>query len=136
MKNEHSVAAIVYNKDEYLLLKYEMGHWGLVKGNVENDENEKQTIIRELEEETGINDAQIIEGFRENYEYYYKFKGNLIHKTVNCLLIESNEKDVKLSYEHTDYEWLPYDRALERLSHENTQQILARAKNFISNQGA
>jgi 8-oxo-dGTP pyrophosphatase MutT (NUDIX family) len=134
MKNEHSVAAIVYNKDEYLLLKYEMGHWGLVKGNVESGETEKQTITRELKEETGIKDAQIIEGFRENYEYYYKFEGVLIHKTVNCLLIESYEKNVKLSYEHTDYEWLPYDKALERLSHENTQEILKGAKNFISNQ--
>jgi len=132
MKNEHSIAAIVYNQDEYLLLKYEMGHWGLVKGNIEKGESEYETIIRELEEETGIKDAEIIKGFKENYEYYYKLEGNLIHKIVNCLLIETNEKDVELSYEHTDYDWLPYEKALDRLSHENTRNILKKAKNYIS----
>jgi len=132
MRNEHSTAAIVFHANEYLLLKYEMGHWGLVKGNVEEEELEKETIIRELEEETGIKDAEIIDGFEESYEYYYRLEGNLIHKTVNCLLMESHQKKIELSYEHVDYEWLPYEKALDRLTHKNTRQILTKAHKFLS----
>lgn len=65
---EKSCGAIVFLKDKEvkcLLLHYEAGHWDFVKGNVEPNENEKETVIRELREETGITDAQFIEGFRE-----------------------------------------------------------------------
>lgn len=132
MRNEHSIAAIVFYGKEYLLLKYEMGHWGLVKGNIEKNESEAETIIRELEEETGIKEAEIINGFKESYEYYYRLEGELIHKIVNCLLIKVHNKEVTLSYEHTDYDWLPYEKALERLSHQNTKNILKKAQKYLS----
>jgi bis(5'-nucleosidyl)-tetraphosphatase len=67
IKEEKSIAAVVYNQNEYLLLKYGLGHWEFVKGHIEKGETEKETIMRELEEETGITDASIIEGFKEKY---------------------------------------------------------------------
>jgi len=74
LKEEFSVAAIVYHKNEYLLLKYGLGHWEFVKGHKEENESDEQTILRELEEETSITDAIIIKGYKENYEYYFTFK--------------------------------------------------------------
>ncbi len=134
MKNEYSIAAVVIYDKEYLLLKYEMGHWGLVKGNKEEKETPEETIMRELKEETGIDNAQIIKNFEEQYEYYYKLKDDLIHKFVKCLLIKSKTKKVDLSYEHVDYAWLPFEEALQRLSHKNTKKILKKAKEFLSTQ--
>ncbi len=50
--NEKSCGAVVFfkNKEEtkYLLLRYEAGHWDFVKGNVEVNETEKETVLREL----------------------------------------------------------------------------------------
>ncbi len=131
MEYENSAAAVVYHKEEYLLLKYEMGHWGFVKGNIEVGESKKETIMRELKEETSIDDAKIIGEFEESYNYYYKFDGNLIQKQVDCFLIKSKKKSVNLSYEHTDYTWLPYQKAIEQLSHENTRKILKKAHAFL-----
>lgn len=131
MKEEHSTAAVVYHNEKYLLLKYAMGHWGFVKGNMEQGESKKETILRELEEETGIEDVNIIKGFQEKYEYYYKFQGTLIHKQVDCLLIESKTTNVELSYEHTDYAWLAYKKAMKKLSHDNTRKILKQAHSFL-----
>jgi 8-oxo-dGTP pyrophosphatase MutT (NUDIX family) len=88
--------------------------------------------MRELKEETGIKDAQIIENFEHKYDYYYKLKGNTIHKFVKCLLIKSKSKEIQLSYEHVDYEWLSFEEALKRLSHKNTKEILKKAKKFLS----
>jgi 8-oxo-dGTP pyrophosphatase MutT (NUDIX family) len=124
------VAAIVFYKREYLLLKYGLGHWEFVKGHKEKIETDKETIFRELKEETGIIDAEIIEGFKEKYEYYFTFKGQHIHKFVICYLIQSNTKDVKLSYEHEDFDWFLFPKALKRLTYTNAKKLLAKAEKF------
>jgi len=69
MLAEKSCGAIVcLTKDPellYLLLHYTSGHWDFVKGNVKVNETEKEMIVRELREETGITDACFVEEFRE-----------------------------------------------------------------------
>jgi 8-oxo-dGTP pyrophosphatase MutT (NUDIX family) len=132
-KEEFSVAAIVYNENEYLLLKYGLGHWEFVKGHIEENESDEQTILRELEEETGITDAIIVRGFKEKYDYYFTFKSQKIHKYVNCYLIQSFSKNVKLSYEHEDYCWLTYHKALKRLTYDNAKRLLKKADKFRRN---
>ncbi|KKN65379.1 hypothetical protein LCGC14_0481920 [marine sediment metagenome] len=130
IREEFSVAAIVYHENEYLLLKYGLGHWEFVKGHIEDGESDEQTILRELEEETSITDAIILKGFKENYEYFFTFKGQRIHKYVNCYLIKSNTKDVKISYEHEDYVWLAFPKALKQLTYNNAKILLEKAKKF------
>ncbi len=130
LKEEFSVAAIVYNENEYLLLKYGLGHWEFVKGHKEENESDEQTIFRELEEETSIIDAIIVNGFKEKYDYYFTFKGQRIHKCINCYLIKSNSKYVKISYEHEDYVWLPFHKALKQLTYNNAKQLLKKAEKF------
>ncbi|MHA1931684.1 MAG: NUDIX domain-containing protein [Promethearchaeota archaeon] len=130
IREEFSVAAIVFHENEYLLLKYGLGHWEFVKGHIEDEESDEQTILRELEEETSITDAVIVKGFKENYEYFFTFKDQRIHKFVNCYLIKSNTKDVKISYEHEDYIWLPFPKALKQLTYNNAKTLLEKAKKF------
>ncbi|MHA1671976.1 MAG: bis(5'-nucleosyl)-tetraphosphatase [Promethearchaeota archaeon] len=130
MKEEHSIAAVVYYKDQYLLLKYGLGHWGFVKGHKEKGESDKETIFRELEEETGITDAEIIGDFKSYFDYYFKFRGEKIHKNVNCYLIESKTSKVILSYEHEDYIWLPIEKALKKATFDNSRNILRKAVEY------
>ena len=127
---ENSVAAVVYYKKEYLLLKYGLGHWEYVKGHMESEETEKETIMRELEEETGIKEASIIEGFNEKYDYAFTSKGKKIHKFVSCYLIKSNTRDVTLSFEHVAYKWLSFQKAIKQLTYDNAKRILEKAHNF------
>ena len=127
---ENSVAAVVYYKNEYLLLKYGLGHWEYAKGHMEKEETEKETIMRELEEETGIKEASIIEGFNEKYDYVFTSKGKKIHKFVSCYLIKSNTRDVTLSFEHVGYKWLSFQKAIKQLSYANAKKILKKAHNF------
>jgi 8-oxo-dGTP pyrophosphatase MutT (NUDIX family) len=130
IKEEFSVAAIVYYENEYLLLKYGLGHWEFVKGHKEENESDEQTVLRELTEETSIIDAVIVKGFKEKYDYNFTFKGQKIHKYVNCYFIKSNTKDVKISYEHEDYVWLPFHKALNRLTYDNAKRLLKKAETF------
>lgn len=130
LNEEYSVAAIVYHENEYLLLKYGLGHWEFVKGHKEANESDEQTILRELREETGIIDAIIIKGFEESYDYKFTFDGQRIHKYVRCFLINSNTKNVKISYEHEAYIWLPLDRAITQVTFKNAKNLLKRAEKF------
>ena len=137
MFQEKSCGAVVFANDtevKYLLLHYEAGHWDFVKGNVEPNESEKDTVIRELKEETGIVDAKFIEGFREKIEYFYRRQGNTIHKEVIFFLIEAHTEKVELSYEHVGFDWQDYQRALEKLTFKNAKDILQKAHEFLKQQ--
>jgi len=135
---EKSCGAVVFLKNtevNYLLLHYEAGHWDFVKGNVEPNESEKDTVIRELQEETDIVDARFIEGFREKIDYFYRRQGATIHKEVVFFLIETHTEKVKLSYEHVGYTWLDYQRAMERLTFKNAKDMLQKAHELLKARG-
>ena len=106
MKYEISFGAIVFIRISqlyYLLLHYLGANWGFVKGNVELNEQGKETVLRELEEETGILDPKFIEGFEERITYKYIRNGQPIYKEVLFFLIETQTKKIPLSYEHSEY---------------------------------
>jgi len=135
--NEKSCGAVVFTKNSavnYLLLHYEAGHWDFVKGNVEPNETEKDTAIRELKEETSISDAQFIDGFREKIAYFYRRQGNTIHKEVVFFIIEAHTEQVKISNEHVGYEWLDYQHAMERLTFKNAKSVLQDAHELLKKQ--
>jgi 8-oxo-dGTP pyrophosphatase MutT (NUDIX family) len=119
----------------YLLLHYEAGHWDFVKGNVEPNESERDTVTRELREETGIVDAHFIDGFREKIEYFYRRQGATVHKEVVFFVIEACSEKVKLSYEHVGYDWLDYQRAIEKLTFKNAKDALQKAHEFLKARG-
>ncbi|MGF3521855.1 MAG: bis(5'-nucleosyl)-tetraphosphatase [Candidatus Bathyarchaeia archaeon] len=139
MLNEKSCGAVVYHRTnsevKFLLLQYEAGHWDFVKGNVEEGETEKDTTIRELREETGIVDTQFIDGFKEKISYFYKRQGLTIYKEVVFFLLESKVTDVKISFEHIGFTWLPYEQALARLTFKNARDVLQKAHEFMKLKG-
>lgn len=137
--HEKSCGAVVFIKNDdstkYLLLNYTAGHWDFVKGNVEPDESEKQTVTRELREETGITDAVYIEGFREPISYFYRRQGLTIHKEVVFYVMQSNTDKVQISFEHIGYTWLDYQHAMEKLTFKNAKDVLQKAHDFLKTKG-
>ena len=135
MPVEKSVGAVIFRKEKgniyYLVLHYEVGHWDFVKGKIEDDEKMKQTIIREAEEETGINDLEFINGFEERIEYFFKRNNKTIFKIVIFLLAETKIEKVKLSDEHIDFKWLNYEQALDQLTFDNAKTVLKKANDFL-----
>lgn len=131
---EQSAGGVIFNDEEYLLLKYGWGHWGFVKGKIEENEKDKDTFLREAEEETGLTSKElhIVTGFKENIHYFYKKHGDTIYKEVVYLLAESSSKDISLSHEHDDYQWLHLEEALEQLTHKNARNVLKKAHKFLN----
>jgi bis(5'-nucleosidyl)-tetraphosphatase len=136
--HEKSCGAVVFLKGQdatkYLLLQYEAGHWDFVKGNVEPEETEKETVTRELKEETGIHDAKFVDAFREKIAYYYRRQGDTVYKEVVFFIIESNTEKVELSFEHVGFIWLDYAGAMEKLTFKNARDIMQKAHTYLKTQ--
>lgn len=139
MLHEKSCGAVIYinnqEKTRYLLLNYAAGHWDFVKGNVEQGETERQTVTRELQEETAITDAQFIDTFRESINYFYRRQGLTINKEVVFFIIESQTEKVELSFEHIGFIWLDYQHAMEKLTFKNAKDVLVKAHDYLIKKG-
>ncbi|MFH0973409.1 MAG: NUDIX domain-containing protein [Candidatus Micrarchaeota archaeon] len=121
-------------KREYLLLEYgDDGHWDYAKGGIERGEDEKQAALRELREETGLEDARFIGEFKESLHYFFREKGRLISKTVVFFLGEvPAEAHVRLSSEHSCFVWLPLEAAVQRATFKNAKEMLRKAEEILN----
>jgi len=146
MPIEKSAGAVIFRKEGgkiyYLLLHYPSNakapreYWDFPKGHIEKGENLEETAKREVEEETGLKDLKLIEGFKEWIKYFFKFKEKNIFKIVTFFLAETKTKEVKVSFEHIGFKWLPYEEAIEKLTFKNAKEILKKANEFISRESS
>jgi len=132
---ERSAGAILFQDGasgrRFLLLRYPAGHWDFPKGNIERGESEGQTVLREVREETGLDDVKLLDGFRMKIEYFYRRRGESVHKEVVFLLGETKKEDVKLSFEHREYRWLNFSEALQSVTYKNSKRVLSQAQEFL-----
>jgi bis(5'-nucleosidyl)-tetraphosphatase len=134
---EKSAGAIIFrsenSKIKYLMLLYRAGHWDYVKGQIEHDESEEETVLREAEEETKLMDLEIVQGFKERIDYTYKAGDKTITKDVVFYLAETQTTKIVVSVEHKDYKWLEFDKALKQTTYKTSKDVLKKANKFIKN---
>jgi len=136
MPSEKSCGAVIFKQNglrKYLLLHYEGGHWDFVKGHVEGNETEKETVLRETQEEVAITDLTFVDGFRHRISYYYRRAGRTVFKEVVFYLLESKIDAVRLSREHVGFDWLSYDHAYARLTYKNAKDTIEKARDYLEN---
>ena len=132
MKREKSCGAVIFREENtkrnYLVLKSTQGHTTLCKGHVEGDETEHETAVREIREETGLS-VDFIDGFREVITYSPKpgvtkdvvfFLAQLSGGTLTC-----QEEEV------ADARFLPFEEALDALTHPSDRDTLQKARAFL-----
>ena len=95
-----------------LLMKHPK-RWDLPKGHVDPGETNRVCALRELEEETGIAETQIVIDddfkFKSKYNVSYKNKSVTKKKTLVIYLAELVEPAEIVPTEHEGYEWLPWN---------------------------
>lgn len=136
LPNEHSAGFVLFRdagrKREYLLLHYPGGHFDFAKGHIERGETEKDAAVRELKEETGIDDIEWVDGYREKIDYLFRRHGQMRYKDVIFFLAKTRQKKINLSTEHQGSMWLPYPTAYEKLTFENAKNLLRVAEEHLN----
>ncbi|MBV6419347.1 MAG: hypothetical protein DAHOPDDO_00563 [Ignavibacteriaceae bacterium] len=111
---------------EFLLLKRSEGQpypglWQMVTGKIKSNEKAYQTALREIKEETGLIPVQLWVAPTVNSFYEPK------HEYI-CLLpvfaarVEADE--IKLSKEHTEYQWVDKSTAQKMLAWEGQRKAV------------
>lgn len=128
-EKEKSYGAVIINeKKQFLLIRNKNGgHWDFPKGHKEEGESSRETALREVLEETGL-EVRLIDGFKEKSRYSPR-PG--VEKTVTFYLGFSMG-EVKIQEEEImEYEYLSYDEAKSRITFKESRSIIASAKQFI-----
>ena len=130
MKREKSCGALVVRKNgesyDLVLLRHRFGgHWSFPKGHVEAGENERQTALREVREETGLT-IRLLDGFRESVEYFPK-PG--VKKQVVYFLGEAlGDKLVRQEEEISELKWASIAEADGLVTFANDKRLIRLAK--------
>ncbi len=130
---EKSCGAVIFYKTKQdtkiLLVKNNNGrYWSFPKGHIEDGENEQETAIREIKEETGL-DVTIFDGFREVSEYCPFGK---IRKRVVFFLARAFTDNVKIQEEEIDsYIWVDLQQARKMCSYDNDLRVIDKAETAI-----
>lgn len=133
-------AVVVKDEDKVLILKrpvddhHGAGNYDLPGGSLNYGESLEEALKREVREETGIEIdigpivyAFDIEVIREDTPAHYKRIRFIAYY---------KEGSVDLSKEHSEFEWIPIDEAIEKLSSEgyekDKREALVKAKEYLS----
>jgi len=97
MREEISAGGITFKKDKgkdlLLLLKDQNDNWTFPKGLIEPGEDKKDAARREVIEETGISQIELFKELTP-IQYWYRWEGDLIKKTVYYFLFEAKGGEV------------------------------------------
>ena len=135
-QQETSAGGVVFRLDGgmplFLLIRDSYQNWGFPKGHLESGEGAEAAALREVREETGIDDVTV-RGNIETIDWYFRFRGQLIHKVCHFFLMETAQADTSPQKTEgiTACQWVGFDVASSSISYANARLVLRRAHEMI-----
>ena len=117
---------------EILLIQDSKGRWTIPKGHIEPGETAKMTARREIEEETGLKNVNILTWLGKIH-FKYRRADKLVLMTTQIYLVEAmdthetpiGEKWMK------GIQWFPFADALELIEYDDIETLMLIAKKRI-----
>ncbi|MBI1978981.1 MAG: NUDIX hydrolase [Candidatus Aenigmarchaeota archaeon] len=134
-------ALIMNDENEILILKTNAegmkhsnpSHWDLPGGRIKEGDSLEGTLRKEIEEELGINNMEILGHFDTSIS---NLKIPLENETVGLLLVvykcklPNNISDLKLSSEHLEYKWAYIEETKELLKLKFADSFIEKLSQF------
>ena len=136
VRDETSAGGVVFRIDGglplYLLIRDSYQNWGFPKGHLEPGEVPEAAALREVSEETGLSDLSV-RGAIETIDWFFRFRGQLIHKFCHFFLMETRESSTlpQRAEGITACRWSRYEDATSLVSYANARDVLRRAQEMI-----
>jgi 8-oxo-dGTP pyrophosphatase MutT (NUDIX family) len=134
---ETSAGGVVFRADRegepmFLLIRDSYRNWGFPKGHLEEGELPDAAALREVREETGLEGLEL-RGEIETIDWYFRFRGRLIHKVCHFYLMEtaSTVTCPQRAEGITACRWMPISEALQTISYANAKAVLQRAGDMV-----
>jgi 8-oxo-dGTP pyrophosphatase MutT (NUDIX family) len=134
---ETSAGGVIYRwhggAAHVLLIRDRYHHWGFPKGHLEDGETPADAALREVAEETGLGELRL-DAELQTIDWFFRFRGRLIHKYCHFYLIESPRGDTCPQAEEgiTECVWLPLEQAIASISYDNAREVLRIAARRLS----
>lgn len=133
---EPTAGGIVFRRTgsniEFLLIQDAKNRWTIPKGHIEEGEDAKATAKREIGEETGLKEMEILQWLGK-INFRYRRQTSLVLMTTEIFLVRAKGDTDKLKPEDwmNDCRWLKAVDALDKIEYEDIGKLMLVALNKI-----
>lgn len=119
-------------KIQILLIQDAKKRWTIPKGHIEEGETAKQTAEREIGEEAGLFDLDIL-GWLGKINFRYRRMNKLVLMTTQVYLVhaKSGTDQIKKEDWMSDIRWLDFAEALDKIEYEDISKLMLLAMRRI-----
>ena len=134
MNYENSCGAVVFTrhngKIQYVIIQSLEGYYGFPKGHMEGIEEEEETALREIYEETGLR-VHILDEFKTSDEHPIPNKKGVI-KRIIYFLAEYEDQEIQFQKEELlGASLMNYEEALSAFQFDSSKRILTEANSYL-----
>lgn len=127
---EPTAGGVVYRKNkagevEILLIQDAKDRWTIPKGHIEEGETAKQTAEREVGEETGLQEMEIL-NWLGKIHFRYRRTNSLVLMTTEIFLVKAlgNSDDLKPEDWMNGIKWMPAAEALDKIEYDDIGKLI------------
>jgi len=134
---EPTAGGIVFRRDEkgaveILLIQDAKDRWTIPKGHIEEGETAQQTARREIGEEAGLNDVEML-GWLGKIHFRYRRIDKLVLMTTQIYLVKARGDTNAIQKEEwmNGIKWFSFHDALEEIEYEDIGKLMLLAMKKI-----
>lgn len=137
---EPTAGGVVFRRDkndkvEILLIQDAKDRWTIPKGHIEEGETAKQTAAREIGEEAGLKDVEVLDWLGKIH-FRYRRVDKLVLMTTQIYLVRAKGDTNAIQKEEwmNGIKWFPFHDALDAIEYEDIGKLMLLAMKKIRQQ--
>lgn len=134
---EPTAGGVVYRRDdngdvEILLIQDSKDRWTIPKGHIEEGETAQQTAKREIGEEAGLKNVEVL-GWLGKIHFRYRRVDKLVLMTTQIYLVKAlgNTNDIQKEEWMNDIKWFKFHDAIDVIEYEDIGKLMLLAMKKI-----